>query len=655
MRRLLALLLLVGVLFWTFQESPADVSLGGPKVIGNALNRHVQERPYSGTLCITIDDGLVWTYTDLLDTLRKINADSGLAGTQGEMHASVFLNLRGLNNLDDPFWGSPNAATLNSNEARALANSGIISVGLHGWTAALADPDAILSSPAKAIGFFGGPTNASALPDSNTSQKQLLVDGIKAIRDTLGIECDSFVCNGHRMTTFMSYLMNKYGINACRAGTRQTPLTGTDWPTAASGEPSSNLAQGKIRELNRQNIDMANMVLSSRISANGGHRMEAYLPFANFNRLWVAHLNPPTSSAENITGQPVVGSNAAREDTTKAIIYHLASMNALGVLVWHDINVDSGPESIGGLPGISRVLRYAAKYCKNLADGREGPRLQVLTLSEGVAKHADWRQCYAGQSFDAVGNFMLQKDEWRGSKPWGFHEGLEVVWSDSGWAYVDSASAAGNALFGPHNEGGLFRNVSAAGAPAALTQVFCVPPGATVTFGCMASADTFPAGGGPDSISTAKIEIDVSFLRAVPDPTDTTMAWARTPTTTVTEYVKRESWDALEGSSHSQVDWTGNATPRWATTKMWGAFHWRDQWRIARTQTGGAANNWWFLNDSIAADEEYAQRWRSFYTTEVVPGNARLAVVKYRPVGFLATAVTDTVLISGITVQVTPQ
>ena len=46
-------------------------------------------------------------------------------------------------------------------------------------------------------------------------------------------------------------------------------------------------------------------------------------------------------------------------------------------------------------------------------------------------------------------------------------------------------------------------------------------------------------------------------------------------------------------------------------------------------------------------------RWRQFYTNEIVPADARIAVVKFRPIGF-TTLSTDTICVSGITVLATP-
>lgn len=663
MRRWLAgaTLALIAFFSWPESSTPQMTSTGGGGSGSGttSLNTHLREYPYSGTLCITVDDGLKWVYTNLYDTLQAINADSMLTGTPGAMRISVFINMRGENALDDPFWNADGANLdpsdqLTVAEVIELSQSGVVGVGSHGYKHGTLDPDGLILSPFKPTGFRYG---ANQAVDNDSTAYAQVVSAIKAMRDTLGITCDSFVSPGHRMTTYSAYLMNLWGVNACRAGGRQTPrisgpspFFGENWPDAATGglAPAAWL-NGKTRELNRQNTDMAAFQLSNF----SGHRMECYLPFSNINRLWLTHIGPPTDADPLSSGQPAVATAEARQDSLKAIAYHIASTGSFGVLTWHDERAGSG-SGLGNIDGVAEVLRYCAGLCRNTAENRDGPRLQLLTLSQGTAKHVDWRWSLAGQSFDVVNNFMLKKDAWRSTKPYGFHEGLEPIWSDSNWTYVDSVAAAANALFGPHGEGGLFRHTTSA-APTRLVQVFAVPPGATVQFGCLATADSFAVGGGPDSISAAKIEIEATFLRGVPDPTDTLLTWARNPIGgAVGDYLQDEAFPAVSSlAPMSQADWTGNTVPRWSTTKMWGGFHWQDQWRVARTITGSTGNNWWFLNDDIDPDTEYGMRWRTFYMETIVPGDARIAVVHYRPVGF--TSITsDTICISGITCQVTP-
>lgn len=634
------------------------------------LDVQITPQPPSGTLCITFDDGLRPVQGRFLDSLKAVNERYDLIGTPGEMHVSLFANMHGENGLLDfpPTSGTSGAMTIS--ELRRLASSGYVEVGLHGMWADLSDPDAP-QSPRKATGLFWNGNHT----EIDSTVYDIVVGGAKAMRDTLGIEFGSYVNNGHRMTPQMAWMFYLAGIKQARAGSIQTPTLSTNWPDAATGGASSAAIKlGKVRELNRQNLSLTNFWYCGY----AGHYMEAYLMFDPVDRYWIPHLNPPTAAGAGTSGQPAVGASgvggaSARVDTTKAIIADLAMNKKFGVLVWHDIwDAATSADQYIGWDGIGEVLDFAAQYCVNTKDNALGPRLQVLSFSEGVSKKVDWKKTYSGQTFPLRGNPKLEADYRNPSIPWGWPEGLLTLWTANGWVYFDSTAAAGNSLFGYHGETGGWANTSsAAGAnPLPFHDVFSVPPGARITFSITATIDSIPSSARsgpsfPDSISTAKFNAQVWYLRQTSDPSDTTNVWVTTPATGAGTEANVSggftSWRGA-GDGPGSTYWTTGASTvaRWNQQKIIGGFHWQDQWRVARAKTSTDADNWWFQNDdpdgSGVGPDERAMRHRTFYFHDTVPEDCSVAIVKWTPVGMaLAAAVSDTLIISSSEAFVTIQ
>jgi hypothetical protein len=339
------------------------------------------------------------------------------------------------------------------------------------------------------------------------------------------------------------------------------------------------------------------------------------------------------------------------------MIYSLAENKGLGILVWHDANEDDGPRSVGGLPGVGRVLRFAAELCHNGLITNDEPRLQVLTLDEGVGKHVQWREAFGGRSINMVDNWWMRPPDPRlgRERPWGYPAGLVSTWKDSSWVYVDSVSAAANGFFGYHGEGGaIFTTTEGLRLPSSLLMVTPVAPGSRAVVSFWASADTFEvADGGLDSLAAATFDVEVVFFEENPDPSDTTASWLTGAGRGALQTIVPGGGSAGAISLRASRDAGAGGTGRFASAKLWGAFHSRDAWRIARRAEHRAIGNWWHDGDTVRRAPEESMRWREFYGFVDVPPSARLARWCLVPVGFGAATATDTIGVTGFEVNCT--
>jgi hypothetical protein len=589
-----------------------------------------------------VDDGLRWVYDDLVGLLAEINADSGLAGTAYEMHVTVLLNIEGANALRDR--DPTNTGNLSEAEVRYLHSSPLVEVGLHGYEEGIHDPSAIQSP----WGVKGADWNLNTDTRDSTSY-QIIVDGIKAIRDTILGDPTSVVTygtNGHRLDAYSMQLASRWGIKNLRAGLLMNTLAlNVGWPHPSA---SGNYDIGIVREKNRQNNDRYFQWWRNYASSSRG----TYAPFFPMHRLWMYHQDPHAT-----------GTIAAQVDSAGAWLYAVAESKGFGLYTWHNQddtspNPTTGPD-YGGLSGVEDILRYAAGLCANGLHHREGPKLQLLTVAEGTTKVTNWRLGYAGRSINMVDNFQMRPSDWNSAKPWGYPEALAAgAWTDSGWAYVDSTTAAGNSLFGYHGEGGALYTTAAdypaSGTTGGLVLVTPVIPDSRAYVSFYSSVDTIAVADGADtdSCEAGYWTITAKYLLESNDPTDSTAAWVDGAAST-SGSLNSDPY-SIEYTAEGSGGWSSNAgNNQYTNVRQLAPFHTTDLWRVARV-TGASSSNF-FYDDGrtpTTAPEEQ-MRWRQFDCFFQIPSGTRAARWTLQPVGFGTEA--DTVLVAGFEVNCSVQ
>ena len=655
MRRALAVLMALA--------APLLLGFGyGPGTYGSAIT---SEFPHSGTLIITVDDGPDWVAQDLIDTLIVINQDSSLVGTPWALHASTFVNLRGANGIQgyDGEAGSANAMTVT--ELVDVHRSGLIEVGLHGMTAAIMDPAAWKTprgvwapwpwADLDSVDYFAD--GATGGPHSHSTQ-EMIVGGYRALVDTLGLSpIYSYVTNGHKMDNLGAGLIARYFRN-CRSGTTLE----TAFSYFPGADATGATAHGSYYHLNRPNVDP----MSYWWWDFDPYFQSAWTPFFPQNRLWLPHLKVPNNG----------GDGSANVAQTKVIFAGLAETKSYGILVWHRPNDHAGVQTLGGLSGLSDVLRFAAHYAANGAlDRLHAPRLQILSMNEAMTKAQAARRNPGPLLM--VDNFKMLPDHnsdvsggAENDRPWGYPDHLVGgAWADSGWTYVDkdSCRAEDKGWFGYFNDTGILCTDVASDANfAGLVTVFPVVPGSRARVSCYATTSELPPFGAGDSMKASGCYVDIQFTPFgwTFDPTDSTADWYENDL--LNDYGWTSPHETDPYNTKSVADWTGptDSLTAYSRQRFVGSFHNKDEWVTFRSggRLWGLADSWYKWADPADStslfnselQDDASQRWRPFQQEFLVPEDTYWARITFQPTGW-DNAGSDSLAVTGIEVLCTPR
>lgn len=649
---------------WTISVAGVTGGGGSPSGDGELLPKGLNaDYPFSGTVAIVIDDGFRYTAEAMFDTVAALNEEFGLAGTEAEMRYTVGINLRDGNGLDG--WnGNPAAANrLTESQVTMLDRTGH-EIALHGYGTGVIDPFGGVN-PYEVRGAF---SNSTAYDSSATD---MIVDGYKALVDTIGVHVYGHVMNAHVLDGFASFVQGKYFRWVRSGSVVQYDGSSASFPDAISGEPG-NLADGRILVFNKTNLDHMGTWWSNA-EAMGSTTLSTqslYLPWYPLNRMWIGHQNPPTN-----------GSGQATENVAdhKRMIHWAAESNGFMLITWHDMNVDppgaGTTQNLGGMDGVGEVLRYAAALCRNTLLKNDGPYLQVLTANDAVSKHANllafadgpvnvpgnWRLKAGDNSNPETGDSDLDDDgdDTDNEAPWGYPHSMIPAWADSGWSYIDEAVvAATDGLPGYEDSTGVFlidsNNAADGGADdnfSSLLQVFPVAPGSRVRISCYASANELPeTGSETDSLSAAHINIRTRPYRWARDQTDTTHVWTQQPTSgTTSASLEPELITIAEENLDADLATTGSAVA-WSEGRIARRFHSADGW--TSTRTGNFQNLTFYHNRGVANfNLDTGIRWKEFVYETIVPWDTHQLKVQFEPLGW-TDATSDTLCITGINLQV---
>ena len=360
----------------------ASITGGGHGAPTYGLSSSIQaDYPWCATWAPTIDDGFRWVYTDLIDSLRVVNADSGLSNTPWEMHATVGINLALLNGMrgfhgQDGTNGCPGGATdtcrMSAAEVQACNSSGLIEIASHGYFHAAI----YMYSAENFTSTFENSRIWSQTPFGgacDSSMQQEIAGSYHCLVDSSHIfPVYTFLTPQHNMSNYGAYLLAKYYSN-CRGGGLFRTGT-TDWVDDANRDGGSNVDKGINHWHNNDGFDPI-MYWYWNYDA---YAQGFWGPSYPGSRLWV----------------PFVGqATVTNADTTVAILKRIISMacDSKGLLVttWHDQN-NNPPAlepNLGGLPGVMKALRYAAHYCRNGLLEREGLLHVTLEPHEQETPH----------------------------------------------------------------------------------------------------------------------------------------------------------------------------------------------------------------------------------------------------------------------------
>lgn len=695
MKRLLPLLFLLILLVLAVPvhgEFDGGGGGGGTDIPGISSNVH-GEYPYSGSLVLWIDDGFRWTYNDvdkaghftspenynsLREIVEAINADSGLAGTDWEMGFTVGLNIYGSDadtlagNGIQGYQGQVGNAVPDTTQAlfvdevTALYDTGITEIALHGANVQIMDPYAhvspnVVSAPWGIQGW-----------QHPTSSEGMIVDGWKAITDTIGVPCVSYMMNGHRIDHLGNYIMARYFRN-CRAGWIHNTGT-TEYPSDSGTTNTSNPDRGITIQFTRANYDLMQYFMSGYDT----NMQRSWLPFTAANRMWFPHMNPPTNSNNATT-------NIAE---WKYILGQLASMKSTAIIVLHDQhnNTPTSPAQssvavltdnegtaispANGLEGLEIILRAAAGYARNGLLARDSkPKLQITTMDKAMNKRSR-SVAYLGGVINYIDNFKMESDtssymtagDAGADKPWGFPSCFAFDtgdalqrdnWADSLWTYLDPGTAdnGGDNFFGYYNATGVMASaITNVQDFRALRMIVNVIPGTLARVSCYANASHLPDAGATDSLSAGFIDIKVvpfSYYEA--DKADTTNPLASVVASA--EYFRVT--EDLDGPPLN--------TNAFYPGRVQGRFHTRDENANMRAAGYSTEGNW-YRSSTTNLDKD--MRFRPFWTEVEVPEGNEFLYIEFIPSrqtgaatfapGFnLATACT--LQIAGIEVQGYPR
>lgn len=656
------------------------------------------EYPWSGTLVITVDDGLNWVYTDLIDSLRVVNADSGLTGTPWEMKANVFANIWNDNGLLD--WqgqtgtsgctaGGPSVCRMNAAQLRACENSGLIEVGGHGANHFAMDPYSSAGQEVK--GAFGA-------ADSGTVEWQI-AQCYHALVDSIGLRrVYSFVTPNHRLDNQALFVLGKYFRNAragCVFNANHGAAGSGEWPDADGTTGSNNRQRGTNLGLNRLNMDPWNYWWFN------------YDPVAQFNvgptfpmnRLYLPH------NANMYVG----GHTAANVDTclarTKRAITQAAESKGLCIITWHDQNnftpgilpdytyaADSTGSGSNGMVGVMRILRYAAHYARNGALARDRPKLQVMFFNDAMNKRSSL--AYLDGAVNCVDNIRLLPDSvsqltagGRFEVPYGYPHRLAIAggaWADSGWGYVDPDSAMAHGGWFPFdcNDDSTGAAAQRSGLDSAratglftarkttdanfkgLVQVLPVIPGSRAFVWCYAWTSMVNDATGDstasDSLSACWINPIITPLGPNFDPSDTTDAWTQVAiaTTPSAGFIRVHATDPFNAYSPSG-DYSGGATATdsngYVPVRFQGRFHMRDGSFTLRS-AGYSNPTYTGIGTAISTADDRGQRWRQFSASCNIPEDSHYIRVVFQPVGWNNTgSAAESLAVTMIEAQCTPR
>lgn len=613
-----------------------------PRGMGQNLRA---DYPWSGTLCIWVDDGLEWNIQglpgqkSLVEIFQEVNNDSGLTGTEWEMHYTAGINIVGVNALGATTADSTDKMT--PEQVIDLHRTGLCEIALHGTDAEISDPYTSIS-----VGGGGevhspwAATQFGAVYTDSGSTEWLVKEGFDYICNTLGFIPKSYMCNGHRMD-----VVHRYYVNSLFGNNRSGTLFGSStWPSsnANTGSPN-NVQRGSNLEFSRNNLDPMPYMWSKYSDLV----QEAHSITFPSDRGYMPHCN------------------ATDTQDCKDIAYYLAEIPALGILTWHDQNKPNGINPDMGIADVEAYIRYCAGLCNNGRLNRDKPRLQLLTMDEAMSKHSGLG--FMDHSVVGVNNIKLLTGDVHTTLPWGFAPACSSMWADSGYVFIDSttAAAAGGA-FGYFNSTGTFLTNVNSDADAGtdtnfkgLRQIYQVIPGSVCTFSCLASTNRLlETGSETDSLSACYIDIKVvgpSFNWNYTDSTNTWWVGSGSASAQWSRLSSLDPWVTGANQLSSSNSSTSSSSVGYGTARIVRRFHKRDAWSYLRSQHWqGTMYNTSASDYSDDSGKDFMMRWREFNFTVQIPRDVTWVRVTYLPTGWTA-ATSDTLQIIPIGPFMTPQ
>ncbi len=682
------LVLIAGLLAWGAPAWAGGGWVGGSGSatgIAGVSGSISAENPWAGRLVIITDDTRDWLYYNAVDSLVKVNADSGLTGTPWEIHLNVGINTGILSDTADNgiagFRGQA-ASTgcggydcrMTLEQIRAVHASGLVEICAHGGRHLAFDEYTAQSEWAQPFG--------SVYTDT-TSMLWGAADVYNVMRDSLAIPVKSFVTPFHRISDQGLQVLTKYYRNIRTGGVWNESTT---FPPDALNDNFTGTERGGVLQLNKQNQD----ALAYAASRYDVRSQQMWGPWYNGPRIMVPHLSTITHSGNSYD------STVANFVDIKWAIDFLAEQKMFGVLTLHDqerTNPAIAPDlyHIGyaaggadssytgdelGMVGVMHLLRYCAGLARNGALGRDGPKLIVSKFDD--AMNARLGLSYLDGPVDTIDNPFLKPPRATPKNPLckvpaGFFYDLgydstgttaDGAWGDSSWGYVspDSVLVAGGWFGYAVNDGaqavaydstytpgiwasttssGNFKGLVLAGIP--------VIPGSRARFSVYASTShVWNAAGNTtphDSLSACYLNIVVKPFFFEQDPTDSTSAWLQQPFSTTTDAGPVLPWaNSPWGAAYMSnlTDWTGGAAlsdlSGYSLEKHLSRFHMRDQWSFMRTAGYSNAGMYTDATTPILYSEDRAQRWRQSYIDLDIPASMTLATVVIQPIGWNAAA-----------------
>jgi hypothetical protein len=650
------------------------------------------ENPWAGRIVFITDDTRDWIYDNLLDSLRVVNADSGLTNTPWELHWNVGVNTGILSDTSDngiaDFRGQAADEGCGGYDCRmtldqiaGVYGSGLVEICGHGGRHLAFDEYSTQSEWVKPFGM----TDSSAMEWG-------AADPYIVMRDSLGITLHSFVTPFHRISDQGLQVLSKYYRNIRTGGvwypTGQASADTLIFPTDdnATGNGTPAWRRGTGLQLNKPNQD-ALMYAMSRYDPRA---QQLWGPWYNGPRITVPH-------ESNLFATPIAHDSAAVATNfanIKWVLDFVAENKGFGIITFHDqerttpsivpdlyderVTAWGGDTNLSGdelgMVGVTAILRYAAGLARNGALGRDGPKLIVSKFDD--AMNARLGLSYLDGPVDTIDNPFLKPPASTPLNPlchvpYGFFYDLgydstgttaDGAWGDSSWAYYTpaqvvadggwigyavndgAAATATDSLYTPGvwattTSSGNFKSLVLAGVP--------VIPGSRAHFSVYGSTshvwnkdgDTTPT----DSLSACYLNIIIKPYFYQQDPTDSTSAWMQQAFTTASDagpVVPLQTGSPWSTGYQSNITtWlTGQAlseaTSGYAIERHLDRFHMRDQWSFMRTS--GYTST--MYTDGASATTDASQRWRQFEMDADIPPHMTMATVIIQPVGWNAAA-----------------
>lgn len=661
------------------QIIPGGRSSGGLAGVSGSISA---ENPWAGRISFIVDDTRDWIHDNLIDSLRVVNADSGLTGTPWEIHFNVGINTGILSDTADNgiagFRGQDASTGCGGYDCRMtlaqIANvnaSGLVEICAHGGRHLAFDEFSAQSEWPVPFGAGAGDT---------TAMEWGAYDVYAVMRDSLGITVNSFVTPFHRISDQGLQVLRPYYRNVRSGGVwNETAL----FPDNALTNGSSNIDRGTNLQLNKQNQD----ALAYTMSRYDRRSQQMWGPWYNGPRIMVPHMSQITASGNSLDSTIVNFVNI------KWAIDFIAENKMFGVLTFHDQErtnpaiapdlyhedyaVAGGDTTLTGdelgMVGVMHLLRYCAGLARNGALGRDGPKLVVSKFDD--AMNARLGLSYLDGPVDTIDNPFLRPPRATPSNPlvnvpYGFFYDLgydstgtsaDGAWGDSSWGYVspDSVLVTGGwfgyavddgaqavawdstytpGIWASTTSSGNFKGLVLSGIP--------VIPGTRARFSVYASTShVWNAAGNTtphDSLSACYLNIVAKPFFFEQDPTDTTSAWLQQQFVTATDagpVIPLQSGSPWAAGYMSNItDWTGGGAlsdaSGYSLEKNLSRFHMRDQWSFMRT----AGYTSTFYTDGGSSSLDSQQRWRQFYIDVDIPPHMTLATVVVQPFGWNAAA-----------------